>query len=276
MTAEVSREPSLSAERLSSISPRHFKFALSHWLWWLTITAALLAVHRGDMANRNSGDRDPQRVARGQLFWKLDGAANLAVTPFHAIAIWAFGLAIWRVRRSQNDFPIQPGHWLLVCLGVYVFSHEIVWLAWQYIIIPSWSDPALSQNDFEPFFLLNHLLLETSSFVVVLVALVVANCRIGATIRWRAVFWLLTTAACVFAGVGCLNAMGFQFFYLANVLEFVGRCTIPVACFGIFMNAVIDSFAVSKVDALHFIGAIVSIAAVIHSAMWDIAFHIAF
>jgi hypothetical protein len=263
------------ATKIPPIPPQRFKFALSHWLWWLTITAALFAVHREDMASLNVGEREPQHVASGRLFSKLNGAANLAVVPFHAIAIWAFGLAIWRVSRLQRNFPIQPGHWLAVCFGAYILSREIAWLTFRHLVVPRWINTEL-QEDFEPLMLLNHLLLDTLSFVVALVVLMAADCCLQAAVRWRAVFWLLTATACAFAVVGCLNTMGFQFFEMTNSFEFVGRCTIPVAAIAISINAAIDCFSNPKPDALHFIGVITAIAAAIHSAMWDLAFSIAF
>src|SRR6187200_2325808 len=171
-------------------SSQRFRISLSHWLWWLTITALLLAVHREDMADRSplSLRSNPTLAAQYRLFWTLQGAANLAVVPFHAIAICTLGLATWRLRRLQYDFPVYPGHWLLVCLGANILSHEIAWLIWKYIVLPRWDNPELSPQELEPLWLLNHLLLETLSFVIALLVLVVADCRIQAVIRWRAVF----------------------------------------------------------------------------------------
>src|SRR6185369_8748382 len=87
---------------LKNANSPQIHLTIAYWLWWLSITAVLLATHR-DMMHVDSGDPDPRRAARTKQIVQMNRTANLAVTPFHALAICGLGLAAWRRARFGSE-----------------------------------------------------------------------------------------------------------------------------------------------------------------------------
>jgi hypothetical protein len=272
-TRSRSDSPSDSQGRSSTV-----RITLAHWIWWLTVTAALLAIHRNDMLMlvESSPELDSPRAARSRLISSINRAANFAAVPFFAIAIVACGSAcLWRAKSIQG-FPALPGHWLLVCIGAYELTHETSDLIWHYVVVPQWEDVNdLPPEAYEPLWLWMEAL-DATRFIAGTATAALSIALSAAAFRWRLAFWFAATMALAFLAINVLNAGGLQFFAITVWTEFTAKSMVLVTALAVGVNAILDVVSASKRDLLHWLGIIVAFASSLHSAAWDFSFWFAY
>ena len=100
-----------------------FHLTIAHLLLWTAATAFVVSIFPRDWLRTSlplSGNMTAEElVARQRLFEKW---SVVAVAPFYGAAVTSVAIAGSRLLQRRSDFPVQPGHWLLVQTGLGVLA----------------------------------------------------------------------------------------------------------------------------------------------------------
>lgn len=109
------------------------RLSIGLMLVWLSLTAIEFAAHGRDLVYQREllesigNALDAELLARIEFLWRVAGIVNWCSLPFAALGLVGLLLWPWRAWSAPGAFPSQPGHWLLVSVGVYALGDLIVW-----------------------------------------------------------------------------------------------------------------------------------------------------
>jgi hypothetical protein len=173
--------------------------------------------------------------------WQNQFLVGLAASPIYGAAISGIGIAVWRTSTGRFGFPTQPGHWLLLEIGVMTV---LVALRDQLQLLP------LSDDGRD--FVLGLLMFAVATAAAVLV---------GRSL-WR--LPMITVAGGIL--VVCI---AYMISFRAASLEppplyGVGLFLIGAVPFLALVSAIVDVADRSRHDAFHWVGVAVCFGVVVH------------
>jgi hypothetical protein len=246
----MSQQAAVSAETNSS---HHIRITLKHWMLWLTVTAILLALHRDMLpgANQNSISEPLSRL------WFVAGIARLITYPFQALAVSSLAF-LWSRFRNTDSFPAEPGHWLLLCVGIYTFSDEITQFAVNRITeLPATGNVPVALYERISFI---YELKAAFVYLLVLTTAATAAVKICKAREWAAVFAAIGVAAGLFAGANIRLAVFASFSPVESRLEAIALLLFIAAALIATGAALADVLRQKRRDFLHWVGLITAAA----------------
>jgi len=111
------------------------RLSIAHLFLWITMTSVVLAIGQQMLRHGQLGDG----IASDDTFsdvrakWRVTTLVRIAVSPAHGAALAGVTIALWRLCRGRQDFPVQPGHWLLMVIAALLFSTVAIWLLQRFV-----------------------------------------------------------------------------------------------------------------------------------------------
>jgi hypothetical protein len=228
------------------------RLAIAHLLLW-TATTAVVLVHQqsgkpppaesigfasflsqGTAAESAAAkDHARQRIWRG---WNNQWLVGLAASPIYGAALAGILLALWRQISFRFGFPTQPGHWLLVLIGMLYWT-----VALRFFL------SSVLGND-------NRIDLGTAAVMSVSSAFI-------AFALWRPLRWSLAVglAAVGFAALGCAILAVIFSSAMEPLPPFAVAAMLALMFLGsgillALLSSVADLYEETRYDSLHWIG----------------------
>lgn len=216
-------------------------------LLWITATAIMLAMAREAVVSL--GTNEPDTAQEAFRDWLLI-VVSVAVAPLGGAGISAFALAIHRWLSSGPKFPSQPGHLLLVAIGILILASVSLSLL-QFSL-----SSILDLSQFGPSDHLANLILRCGPAAATASATIWSTTRDQFPRYWQ---WSLYVSSAslvaVFVWVGFMYDCGFYVFSTWSVgvaLAVVVFCAIDSAL--IIAASAIDLIARRRYDVFHWAG----------------------
>jgi len=96
------------------VAPPPLRLTIAHLMLWTLGTAIALGLYRPFLATQMPSTTASETLARHLVFQKV---ITLSLIPFGGASLGALILAIVHRARGGKQFPVQPGHWLLIVYG---------------------------------------------------------------------------------------------------------------------------------------------------------------
>jgi hypothetical protein len=248
----------------ASASPQHARnrLAIAHLLLW-TATTAIMLVHQqshkpppaerigfasflsqGTEAERAAAmERERQHIWRG---WNKQWLVGLAVSPVYGAALAGIVLAVWRLVSLRFGFPTQPGHWLLILIGVLYGTISL-----RFFLTSLWG--GYNPTDFG---------------IVMGMALCAALIACG---MWRPLRWSLAVGlvALSFGAMACailavMHSTSFEPLPAFAVAAMLSLMFLGSGMLLALLSAVADLYEEARFDALHWVGVFTLIGVLVH------------
>lgn len=130
--------------------PIRNRLGIGHLLLWMTATAAVMALFQPSRTiQQAAGGADEQAAFQAAPAQRTDIVLLLIVGPALGAGVAAIPLCVWRLATQRFGFPAQPGHWLLLIIGVWT----VMWTG-QFVAVTSGFSPD-SDGDITMFGLLS-------------------------------------------------------------------------------------------------------------------------
>jgi hypothetical protein len=186
-----------SAESNSAQSPPANRLTIAHLLLWTATTAIAIGTIMPNPIDAPFPSDMPDQVRgyliRQQQQWRI---VTVVTGPVLGAGLAGLAIAIWRQWRRRPGFPTQPGHWVLMILGMSTVAMSDLQL------INRLDGPG-------PWFVVIPLtILFWPASLLIPILLVAAYLRVPEPLRWRRVFAIAGASIALFFFCGCLFPLG--------------------------------------------------------------------
>jgi hypothetical protein len=151
------------------------RLAISHLLLWTATTALAIGTIMPDPVDAPAPADMPAEfrayLSRQQQQWRM---ATVVTGPVLGAGLAALAIAAWRRLRHEPDFPTQPGHWILMIVGM--------------CTVVAMETQLINHLDGSPVIAGPLIVVFWVTLVVSVVTLAVAYYRIAEPLRWKLVF----------------------------------------------------------------------------------------
>lgn len=232
-------QPPSTTERV----PAANRLSIAHLLLWTATTALAVGTIMPDPVDAPFQTDMPAEfrayLTRQQQQWRM---ATVLIGPALGAGLAALAIATWRLLRYEPDFPTQPGHWILMIVGMCtVVVMEL------HLIDRVRLDGFGSNFIRTPLFVFFCV-----TFLLPVITLAVAYSRVTEPLRWKRVFAIAGGSVGLFFFSGCcVSPLGTPLFPL--IMSAILYAT-PIS---IVVAAVLDVRSGRTYDVFHWVGVIV-------------------
>ena len=225
---------------VSAVSSPANRLAIAHLLLWTATTALAIGTIMPDPVDAPAPSDMPAEFRayqdRQEQQWRV---ATVLTGPVLGAGLAALAIAAWRRLRHEPDFPTQPGHWILMIVGMCTVVAMELHLIYRVRLDGLYSDLVRIPLIF----------VFWVTLVVPVITLAVAYYRVAEPLRWKRVFAIAgASLGLFFLGPCCLPPL--------SPAQFIMLAIFYATPISMMVAAVLDVRSGRTYDVFHWVGVV--------------------